>query len=69
MKKIVKFVVSNIVLGINYSYPVFYFFVYLFIFFLIMNNPLLLPVLINLYQEKSIRKVNANQPYKHDLVV
>ena len=32
MKKVVKFVVSNIVLGINYSYPVFFFFA-LFIYF------------------------------------
>ena len=50
MKKVVKFVVCNIVLGINYSCPVFcllYFF-----FFLIMYNHLLLPVLINLYQEQ-----------------
>ena len=65
MKKVVKFVVSNIVLGINYSCPVFL----LYFFFLIMYNHLLLLVLINLYRETSTRKVNANQPYKHDLVV
>ena len=66
MKKVVKFVVSNIVLGINYSCPVF---CLLYFLFLIMYNHLLLPVLINLYQEIGTRKVNANQPYKHNLVV
>ena len=67
MKKVVKFVVSNIVLGINYSCPVFcllYFF-----FFSNYVQPSFTTGFDKLVSGTGTRKVNANQPYKHNLVV